>query len=236
MLRISYWDNRLYPAPEDRDPVLVFLRRLGDRVRHEMRVLDIGAGAGERNSYEFKKTCKEMIGVDVDPRVVDNPLLDLGVVGNADSLPFEDNSIDMAFAIYVLEHIENPGHFASEVCRVLRPGGEFWAITPNMRHYVSIVSCLTPTQFHKWINGKRGRDEHDTFPTYYRLNSPRAFHQHFGGAGLQEIQITSLEVRPNYLAFALPMFLAGAAYERIVNSTDMLWRFRVNFVCGFAKK
>jgi hypothetical protein len=102
-------------------------------------------------------------------------------------------------------------------------------------HYVPLVAVVTPTKFHKWLNEKRGRDSDDTFPTWYRLNSPSQFRKNFGDASMHEVEITSVEVRPNYLAFALPLFLIGAAYERVVNSSRLFSPIRVNFVCGFQK-
>jgi SAM-dependent methyltransferase len=235
MLSVRYWDEKLYPTPETRDPVIGFLEKIGKRIRPDQVVLDIGAGAGELNAYDFKGRCKEMIGVDLDPRVSDNPLLDRGICCDANKLPLPDASVDFVFSVYVLEHVEDAPGFSAEVARVLKPGGEFWSITPNRLHYVPIMASLTPTKFHKWVNEKRGRDSDDTFPTYYRLNAPSHFKQHFGGAGMEKIEVTSVEVRPNYLRFALPLFLLGAAYERIVNSTDLLSRIRVNFIAGFRK-
>lgn len=234
-MSIKYWDTKLYPLSEQRDPCVAFIKRISRQIRPDSSVLDIGAGAGERNSYEFRGHCKQMIGVDVDPRVTENPLLDEGVQADANHLPFDDARFDIAFSIYVLEHVEDPISFCSEVARVLKSGGEFWAITPNRIHYVPLIARLTPTRFHKWLNKKRGRDADDTFPTLYRLNSPSALRKHFRAAGMEEIEIACVEFRPNYLGFTLPTFLIGAAYERIVNSSQLFSRFRVNYLVGFRK-
>ena len=233
---LKYWDERLYPAPASRDPVVGFLERMGELIGPGMSVLDIGAGAGERSLYDYKSKCERMVGVDVDPRVVDNPLLHEGVQANANSLPFQDNQFDLAFSVYVLEHVDQPEVFCREVARVLKPGGQYWSITPNKIHYVPMVAALTPTRFHKWLNSKRGRDTEDTFPTCYKLNSKKDLRHHFGNVGMAEVEISMVEVRPNYLAFTLPTFLIGAAYERVVNATELLSGFRVNFVCGFQKQ
>ena len=235
MFTVKYWDARLYGDSETRDPVASFLKKFSDRVKQDSVVLDIGAGEGRLNRYDFRGQCKEMIGVDLDPRVEQNPLLDRGIRCVGDQLPLESNSVDLAFSIYVLEHVENAAAFCAEVARVLRPGGEFWALTPNRLHYVSLIADCTPTSFHKWINEKRGRDSEDTFPTFYRLNSPREVRKHFLAAGMEEVEITSREYRPNYLAFWLPLFLMGSVFERIVNSSPAFSRLRVNYVFGFRK-
>lgn len=235
MLTVGSWEKRLYPDPAQRDPCITFIDRVRGRIASSMHVLDVGAGAGELNAYDFRGRCKELVGVDVDPRVSENPLLDRGIQANADSLPFADESFDLAFSIYVLEHVERPDRFCAEVARVLKPGGEFWALTPNRKHYVPLIARLTPTRFHKWFNETREHNSEDTFPTFYRLNSPFTLRKHFGSVGMDDICMDAVEVRPNYLDFSLPTFLAGAVYERIVNSTELLRAFRVNYICGFRK-
>jgi ubiquinone/menaquinone biosynthesis C-methylase UbiE len=46
------------------------------------------------------------------------------VVGDIeDARPFEDASIDVALAFFVLVHIRDLNHFLEEVKRVLKPGG-----------------------------------------------------------------------------------------------------------------
>lgn len=234
-MSVRSWQERLYPDPATRDPVLLFLRTLEQIVRPEQEVLDIGAGAGELNRYQLKGRVRRIVGIDLDPRVRDNPLLDEGIVASADSLPFPDGSFDLAFSIYVLEHIREPAGFAREIARVLRPGGYFLGLTPNRYHYVSLMAALTPTSFHQWFNKRRGRAEDDTFPTWYRLNTRRALRRHFEASGLQLDRFSMIEVQPNYLKFSTPSFLLGAAYERLVNSTDWLAGLRVNIIALFRK-
>jgi len=45
------------------------------------------------------------------------------VIGNAETLPFENNFFDLVAAFEVLEHIENDKKAFSEIARVLKPGG-----------------------------------------------------------------------------------------------------------------
>ncbi len=235
MLSVKWWQDRLYPTPELREPALQFLPKLVDVVQGDYRVLDIGAGGGEKNVYNFRGQCAEMAGVDLDPRVENNPLLDRGIVADVTSIPVADGYFDVAFALSVLEHIEHPREFAAEVYRLLKPGGRFLAMTPNFFHYVALSASLTPTWFHKWYNAQRGRDEEDTFATFYRLNSRGALRRAFTAAGFRPVWIRSVEVQPNYLALTLPTFLLGALYERAVNATEWLSPFRVTLFCCFEK-
>lgn len=211
------------------------LKQLVTHVGPESVVLDIGAGAGERNSYNLKGKCKKIVGVDFDDRVAENPLLDQGIVMQDKTLPVPDNTFDVAFSVYVLEHVDDAELFASEVARVLKPGGRFISMTPNRWHYVCLVASMTPHRFHEWFNRGRGRDEDDTFPTCYRLNTGRAQKKHFGQAGLSPEEIAMIECEPKYLKFAAPAYLCGVAYERLVNATNLLKGLRVNIVSTFRK-
>lgn len=235
MLSTEEWHRRLYPDPDSQSTVPQLMRRVERHVRAEHRVLDLGAGAGELNAYNLKGRCREMVGVDMDPRVATNPLLDVGVRADANHLPFENESFDVAFSVYVMEHVEDPGSFVSEVWRVLRPGGVFLALTPNRWHYVALAASLTPMAFHRWYNRKRGRADDDTFPTVYRLNTRREQRKWFEGQGFVTEEIAAVEIDPKYLMFSLPTFLAGALYERIVNSTWALEGLRVNLISTFRK-
>jgi SAM-dependent methyltransferase len=227
--------DRLYPEPHHRDPVARLLEVVERYVAPEARILDIGAGAGEINPHDLKGRCREIVGVDLDPRVVDNPLLDRGVIGDGRSLPFDDASFDVVFSIYVLEHVADPASFAAEIARVLRPGGVVIGLTPNRWHYVATAAALTPYGFHRWYNARRGRPSEDTFPTTYLLNTRHDQERWFGPPNFRTAHFERLEVSPNYLTFSVPSFLVGAAYERMVNRFAFLERFRVCIVSAFKR-
>lgn len=235
MIRTAWWHRRLYPDGYDPDLLGELIQRVERHLKPEHAVLDIGAGAGERNRYSLRGRCREVVGVDVDPRVAANPLLDRGVCAEVTRLPFPDESFDIAFAIYVLEHVAEPNQFVPEVWRVLKPGGVFLSLTPNRWHYVAIAASLTPTSFHKWYNRKRGRGYEDTFPTVYRLNSRREQREIFAQHGFATEEVRAFEIQPKYLMFSLPTFLVGAAYERLVNATPSLEGLRVNLLSTFRK-
>jgi SAM-dependent methyltransferase len=224
-----------YPDPSALDPVVRLLKEVGGMLQRDSVVLDIGAGAGYLNPYDFKGRCKKIVGVDLDPRVRDNPLLDEGVVHSGDSLPFENGTFDIVFSVYVAEHIEHPLKFLAEVSRVLKPGGVYLQVTPNRLHYVPLIAAVTPHSFHEWLNARRGRDGGDTFPTYYRMNSQKSLAQQAASCGLTVERLSFVECRPNYLLFSWPTFLLGVLYERLVNSTEFFRHFRVNLIATLRK-
>lgn len=213
-----------------------FRQLIYEAVDSNSRVMDAGAGGGELFSYELKDRVREIAGVDLDPRVETNPQLHRGIVSSLTDIPIEDNYFDVVFSRSVLEHIEKPADFLNEMYRILKPGGAFIFKTPNRWHYFCIVAQFTPYSFHAWYNRMRGREEEDTFPTYYRMNSRSALRRQFRDAGFVEEKIVMRECCPNYLTFSVPSFLLGVAYERLVNATQLLAGFRINILGKFAKK
>jgi ubiquinone/menaquinone biosynthesis C-methylase UbiE len=231
MFSVKYWSDIFYPTPMSRDPSVKFLKLLSEHITKTSVILDLGAGTGELNIHNLKGQQRVIYGIDLDPRISENHSLDLGVIGDGNSLPFKSKSFDIIFCIYVLEHVENPTAFAKEIRRVLKPGGKFFALTPNKYHYVPLIAKITPTWFHKKLNQLRGRASEDTFPTFYKLNSEKSLQRHFSNKlGFTNLVLSFVEVRPNYLLFTLPTFIIGMLYERITNSTNLLSKLRVNII------
>ena len=134
-----------------------FRQMIYETVGPDTRALDAGAGAGNLFSYALKGRAKEIIGVDLDPRVRTNPQVDRGIRADLVAIPIEDNYCDVVFSRYVFEHVADPYAFLHEMNRILKPGGRFLFLTPNKWHYVSLVSRFTPHFFHNWYNKRRGR-------------------------------------------------------------------------------
>ena len=235
MASIDTIDRRFYPQFQRNWDDILFREKLLSLIESDMQVLDIGAGAGIVEAMNFRGLVGRVCGVDLDPRVATNPFLDEGVVADAGQIPYPDGSFDLVFADNVMEHIEDPGRVFGEIARVLKPSGKLLFKTPNKTHYMPLIARLTPHRFHQWINRKRGRDETDTFPTRYRCNTPPDVHAIAGRVGLNVEEIDLIEGRPEYLRVSAPTYLAGVAYERLVNATDLLQRFRILMIATLSK-
>ncbi len=122
-----------------------------------------------------------------------------------------------------------------EVRRVLKPGGVFLFKTPNKTHYMPMIARLTPHRFHRFVNRLRGRAEVDTFPTLYRANTDRDVRALAEKSALGILRIERIEGRPEYMRFAWPIYLVGAAYERLVNAFALLARFRILLIVQLEK-
>jgi SAM-dependent methyltransferase len=227
--------QRFYPAPPYVDEDELFHREILEQLTPRTRLLDAGAGAGELYSHDYRPHCAEVVGVDLDPRVVTNPILTRGLVGPLESLPLPDDSVDLVVCRYVFEHLADPLRVIREFGRVLTPDGQAIILTPNRLHYVATAASLTPLWFHKTYNRWRGRNAEDTFPTHYRANTRRTLSRLFGQAGFSTEAMIQREMAPNYLTLSPVTFLAGVLYERVVNRSSFLSDWRVLLLARFRK-
>jgi SAM-dependent methyltransferase len=224
---IEVLDRTFYPGTRRNWDDLRFAEGLRHLITDRSVVLELGAGRGKTDVFNFKGKAHKVIGLDIDAEVASNPYLDsAAVISPSGPFPLNDCSVDIAFACNVMEHIQHPKNTLAEIARVLKPGGIFLAKTTNKQHYVALASRLTPLSFHKRFNRLRGREEHDTFPTCYRCNSFADIRRISMSTGLEVIRIECWEWRPEYLRFNPIAYVVGIGYERLVNSSGFLEPFR----------
>ena len=168
---IDKLDDFFYAKLENNWDDKLFLEIILRHINKDSVVLDIGAGAGIVSEMNFKQNVKFICGIDLDPRVQENPMLHEGKIADASRIPYEDEKFDLIFADNVMEHLEDPEGVFAEAKRVLKPGGLLLFKTPNRWHYMPIIARATPLSFHKFVNQLRGRAGVDTFKTFYRANS-----------------------------------------------------------------
>jgi len=232
---VAWMDRTWYPGFQRNWDDHLFRERILAHLRPDATVLDLGAGAGIVQQMNFRGLAASVCGVDLDSRVVDNPMLDEGRVADANKIPYEDDRFDVVFSDNVLEHLSEPLTVFREVARVLKPGGVFLFKTPNKWHYMPTIARLTPHAFHQYVNRLRGRAELDTFPTCYRANTPGEVARLAADAGLLVDCVDRIEGRPEYLRMTWATYLAGFAYERLVNSAEMFAPLRILLVGSLRK-
>jgi SAM-dependent methyltransferase len=168
------------------DGFVDFYVRVGSLIDNTTRVLDFGAGRGEwadgrlsdfhREIRDFRGRAKEVVGVDVDPVVLENATLDRAhVITAGEPLPFEPGSFDLVVADHVLEHVapEDAPAIVAELERVLAPGGWFAARTPNKWGMIGVGARVVPNRLHVAVlrGLQPGRLAKDVFPTRYAMNT-----------------------------------------------------------------
>jgi SAM-dependent methyltransferase len=99
------------------------------------RALDLGAGRGEL-SRKLRALGHDVTAVErYTPQfAADVPLVDADL---NQRWPFEDGSFQLAAAVEILEHLENPRFFLRELSRILVPRGVAIVSTPNLTTVLS---------------------------------------------------------------------------------------------------
>ncbi|MFA6485899.1 MAG: class I SAM-dependent methyltransferase [Candidatus Magasanikbacteria bacterium] len=101
-----------------------FLSLLGD-IKNK-KILDVGAGTG-RLSVRLSKMGASVTALDVSEKMLaklkskSNKIE--SVIGDAESLPFPDNSFDIVVAAFLIVHLKDPRRFFDEAYRVLKEDG-----------------------------------------------------------------------------------------------------------------
>lgn len=169
------WRARIF-----RDMVLADAQVLKDD-QASLAILDIGCGGGfddDKSIQEEISHCAgQYIGIEPDQDI------ELGkeftsvcrcTFENADIAPA---SIDIAFAVMVLEHIQDPALFWDKVHKVLKPGGVFWGFTVDARNWFVGASTVTEKlgikdRYLDALHGKKGEERYENYGVFYRTNRP----------------------------------------------------------------
>lgn len=198
-------------------------------VRDGMTVLDVGCGKGLAGPFPWHEYPQiNLIGLDPDPAARQNPALKQFVLLPGDfSWPLPDASVDLSVSRSVLEHIADPEQFMADLKRVLRPGGVAVLMAANSRHPVLLLSKLLPhglkTRLLKW---SAGRDESDTFPTWYRMNTPEQLRRLAQAHGFEIIKLEAREFEPiNYLDFSVIGYWWSYFWWRVFQRTGLELRY-----------
>ena len=185
---------RLFPGEPHH--LVGFQRLVQSHVPDLGKLLDLGCGANT-DLAAWRTPAREVWGADFQrhPHLqFPNWFRQLPPSGQ---LPFPDATFDLVVSMMVLEHVDRPPWFLREVARVLKPGGVFIAHTVNGNHYVTWLRRLLgllPHEFNQLLVERLyGRPGHDTFPAFYRLNTPASLKRTGQSADLDLIRVDRYE-------------------------------------------
>ena len=183
------------------------------------RVLDLGCGRGGVVELVWREV-KLAAGLDPDsPSLSEHRAPGMPVIrGVGERLPFIAESFDLIVCLWVLEHLQDPAAMLREVHRVLRPGGHFVFLTPNMRNPLMVANRIgraLPSLQRRLVPRFYGRAEVDTFPVRYRANTVGAIRGHASASGL-DVYDMRVVPDPTYLAVNGFMFRASVMSERLL--------------------
>lgn len=122
--------------------------------RRHKKIIDLSAGVGcvaqrIRDHYQAELVCN-----DINPTCL-KIIRKMGVSAcsfdlddHQHSFPFIDGQFDAAISLHTIEHLTYPGHFLSEIHRILKDGGYLYISTPNYASLYSVLRLLISGKLH----------------------------------------------------------------------------------------
>ena len=186
-------------------------------------LLDLGCGRGgliEQLAHPLSQT----VGVDPDWVSLREHRLGLNGAVALGRLPFAENSFDVVYASWVLEHWEYPERELVEIGRILKPNGSFIFITPNRGHWLIALNRLlgsAESVQKQLVSRLYGRAEADTFPIFYRVNDPRSLNSVLANSNMR-LKTLHCIGDPTYLAFTEGLFRVLISAESLTPRENKL--------------
>lgn len=117
--------------------------------------------------------------LDISDCAVTHPVAGKSFITSVESMPaVPSNHYEIAFANFVLEHVQQLETVAGEITRVLKPGGYFVTSIPNSAAPEFLISKYTPHWFHQFMRG-HGEGSH-AHETHYAYKNVKHFTDFFG--------------------------------------------------------
>lgn len=229
-------DQINYFFPSETHPYRVLDKKVLAEAQPDSTVLEIGCGRTAPCLQRLRGKAGKLYGVDLVEFSVDFDDLILLNESVADMKSIDDGAIDLSFSRSVMEHVEHAEAAYREIFRILKPGGKYVFLTPNRYDYASIIATLVPNRFHSGIVRRtEGREEIDTFPTFYRSNSFTRIRELAGMAGFEIQELSRLGQYPAYLQFSRILFWIGSLYEKGLEKSKVLDCLKGWLICTLKK-
>lgn len=203
-------------APPPSRPVRAFARWVAESTPEGASVLNVGGGCNASGRFPaITRRAQTLVVVDPSARVLGNTHAD-----ERHQLTLEEfardhaHLFDVAFAVFVLEHVTDPVAFTDAAAKVLKPGGAFLAITLNQWHYFGLMTRATSRLgLNEWLL-RQVRDPHKVdeyhFRTEYRINSIGSVSKQLARAGFSQVEFRMFD-QPRMYEPYLPKPVKGFA-------------------------
>lgn len=131
-------------------------------------VLDCGAGKGKL-SETLKNKGAMVEACDINKKQFLSKNIKFTEADLNKKLPYKDSRFDIIISIEVLEHLENPSHFLTEIKRILKRGGKAIITTPNISNIKSRLQFLFKGNLHWFHESEFGYNGSNHInPIYYK--------------------------------------------------------------------
>jgi ubiquinone/menaquinone biosynthesis C-methylase UbiE len=186
---------------------------------HE-HVLEVGSGLGIlAHEVALRVNRGRVIGIEYSPDQLakvhagrDN--LEF-VQGDAHSLPFADNTFDVVYCRYLLEHVADAAQVVSEIYRVLKPGGRACVQENDIAVFSLWPECPTWTRLWSKFGELQGILGGDAYVG-------RKLYTHFTTAGFSKVEL-SLQQEFHYAGMeTFELWIRNALFILETSGSDLV--------------
>lgn len=132
-------------------------------------------------------------------------------------LPLEPASVDVAVAVEVIEHLENPRAFIRELARITRPGGWIVVTTPNQLSALSLLTLL--------VKGRFSAFQERDYPAHRTALLEIDLRRIAAECGLEQVEVAySRWGRVPLTPWHFPASIAGLLPRRLSDNLAMIGR------------
>jgi SAM-dependent methyltransferase len=205
---------------DENDHPYQHLERAIDRVlRPEDTVVEAGCGRTAPLLRRLQGRARRLIGIDLVEFALEEDLAGVELVrGSIDDTGLPSGSVDLVLSRALMEHLEHPRRAFAEIQRILRPGGRYLFLVPNLGDYGTLAALAIPNSLHpRIVRAVEGRDLEDTFPAYFRCSTRGSIRNLCDSTGLELLSCEYLGQYPAYLQFNGALFWLGTMYEKLIS-------------------
>jgi len=165
------------------------------------RALDIGCGGGialDVNApARIREQADELWGLEPDEKMPKPAHVTHYQHALMETAQVPENYFDLAYSCLVMEHVADPMGFMKAVYRALKPGGEYFFMTMNARHYfVKIAGTLKTLKLDEvMLRVARGKQlvEEYHYPVQYKFNDERSINDVCRACGFEQPRYAYIE-------------------------------------------
>jgi SAM-dependent methyltransferase len=180
-------------------------------------LLDLGCGYSNVLFSEWLLAAPKVIGIDLRyDDIRRNPHVHYRIVGDIETTPLADGSVDVIVSSFVMEHVKDPLAVLCECRRILRPNGAVVFCTPCLYGYKTLISRFCGDTLSNVIwNVFKGRP-HPPWPDYYRANTPRAIRELCTESGLVLERLVFIPELPHFFHNSPFLFALARTWDRVL--------------------
>jgi SAM-dependent methyltransferase len=235
-LRWNGASNRLYyrltrrPHHFDR-----YKRLVQEAAARSTDIVHLGAGSvwlGDLCNVDLEG--KTVYAVEPDAEALALNPTPLKLVAGGEKIPLPSASVDAIVCEYVVEHLEHPEEVLQEAQRLLRPGGCFVFVTPNLLSYSGLVTHLTPQWLHlrflRALLRVGGSANERPYPTAFRMNTLWAVHRLARQTGFEVRALYTGVDHPTYTYPFPGIHQLAVLWHVLLDKIEWLAPFRITLI------